>query len=204
MTVIHFPFCVLAFVLQCVIAKCSTPLSCIRAGRVIDPEGCDDANQQDGDGCSSTCQVERKFKCTGGSRFGPDTCARANDTWSTVPGLKRQDFNESLPDTLRVVPQFPTTDGQFSDANDHAGRSEIREYMNRSDVHTGRRQLLQMMKGTSIIMNLNIDYVEANAKKGNETMKIGHLINAIQDSDFMRRFQERMRDKDRPVVVSWT
>ncbi len=76
--------------------------------------------------------------------------------------------------------------------------------MSRSDVHTGRRQSLQMMKGTSIVMNLNIDYVEANAKKGNETMKVWHLINAIQDSDFMRRFQERMRDKDRPVVVSWT
>jgi len=29
----------------------------------VDVEGCDDANNVDGDGCSATCTVEEKFQC---------------------------------------------------------------------------------------------------------------------------------------------
>ena len=35
---------------------------------------CDDGNSIDGDGCSSSCQVEDGFKCSGGSFTNPDTC----------------------------------------------------------------------------------------------------------------------------------
>jgi cysteine-rich repeat protein len=31
------------------------------------PEGCDDGNESDGDGCSSTCQVEECWKCSNGT-----------------------------------------------------------------------------------------------------------------------------------------
>ena len=39
------------------------------------PEGCEDNNTISGDGCSSSCQVEHGFVCTGGSITQPDTCA---------------------------------------------------------------------------------------------------------------------------------
>jgi len=35
---------------------------------------CDDGNLNNGDGCSSTCQIEKGFNCTGGTLFIPDTC----------------------------------------------------------------------------------------------------------------------------------
>jgi cysteine-rich repeat protein len=43
---------------------------------VILPEEnyCDDGNNKDGDGCSSTCQVEIGYHCLGGSKSCPDTC----------------------------------------------------------------------------------------------------------------------------------
>lgn len=38
---------------------------------------CDDGNLVNGDGCSSTCQIESGWTCSGGNSFGPDTCGRA-------------------------------------------------------------------------------------------------------------------------------
>ena len=35
---------------------------------------CDDGNQVNGDGCSSSCAVERGFGCSGGSSITPDIC----------------------------------------------------------------------------------------------------------------------------------
>lgn len=35
---------------------------------------CDDGNNQDGDGCSRDCKIEKGFTCTGGSLEGPDNC----------------------------------------------------------------------------------------------------------------------------------
>ena len=35
---------------------------------------CDDGNLVDGDGCSSSCKVERGFRCLGGSLYSPDKC----------------------------------------------------------------------------------------------------------------------------------
>lgn len=36
---------------------------------------CDDGNDQDGDGCNSTCQVETGWECTGATETSPDTCS---------------------------------------------------------------------------------------------------------------------------------
>ena len=35
---------------------------------------CDDGNLINGDGCSSTCQIEVGWSCTGGSLTSPDRC----------------------------------------------------------------------------------------------------------------------------------
>lgn len=35
---------------------------------------CDDGNNFNGDGCSSTCIVEKGFTCSGGSPTTPDKC----------------------------------------------------------------------------------------------------------------------------------
>ena len=37
-------------------------------------EGCDDGNENDGDGCSAVCQPEAGFACTGGETGGSDVC----------------------------------------------------------------------------------------------------------------------------------
>ena len=42
--------------------------------RVLMATGCDDGNQIDGDGCSSSCQVESGWSCAGGSLTSPDVC----------------------------------------------------------------------------------------------------------------------------------
>lgn len=36
---------------------------------------CDDGNKIDGDGCSSQCDIEIDWTCSGGSATGPDTCS---------------------------------------------------------------------------------------------------------------------------------
>jgi cysteine-rich repeat protein len=35
---------------------------------------CDDGNTRNGDGCSSTCTIEKDYRCGGGSEFAPDIC----------------------------------------------------------------------------------------------------------------------------------
>ncbi|CDW84474.1 UNKNOWN [Stylonychia lemnae] len=43
-------------------------------GLRLDQNQCDDANLEDGDGCSSKCQVENKYVCKGGSSASKDIC----------------------------------------------------------------------------------------------------------------------------------
>ena len=59
----------------------SNPDSCIhRCGNGLrDPTGsyseaCDDSNQSNGDGCSSSCDVETGYACSGGTTSSSDTC----------------------------------------------------------------------------------------------------------------------------------
>ena len=42
--------------------------------RVSSTIQCDDGNMASGDGCSSDCEVETNFKCSGGSSTSPDIC----------------------------------------------------------------------------------------------------------------------------------
>ena len=35
---------------------------------------CDDGNTVSGDGCSNDCQIERGWRCSGGSHTSPDVC----------------------------------------------------------------------------------------------------------------------------------
>jgi cysteine-rich repeat protein len=35
---------------------------------------CDDGNTKNGDGCSSTCTIEKGYICTGGTPFRRDVC----------------------------------------------------------------------------------------------------------------------------------
>jgi len=40
---------------------------------------CDDGNLENGDGCSSECEIEEGWKCSGGNQFYPDTCQKINN-----------------------------------------------------------------------------------------------------------------------------
>ncbi|MCB0368770.1 MAG: hypothetical protein KDD45_04800 [Bdellovibrionales bacterium] len=46
--------------------------------------GCDDGNTKNGDGCSSTCEVEDGYVCTGGSPHSKDTCVRGLPSAVTI------------------------------------------------------------------------------------------------------------------------
>ena len=43
-------------------------------GIVVSSEGCDDANSNNGDGCSSACQVESNYICNGTTPSGASEC----------------------------------------------------------------------------------------------------------------------------------
>jgi cysteine-rich repeat protein len=43
-------------------------------GKNFGNEMCDDGNLDDGDGCSSTCEVEPDYQCGGGYPYKRDTC----------------------------------------------------------------------------------------------------------------------------------
>ena len=43
------------------------------AGNSLDAY-CDDGNTDDGDGCSSACQTEANYECSGGSASAADVC----------------------------------------------------------------------------------------------------------------------------------
>ena len=166
-----------------------------RAGKNIDPEECDDGNKADGDGCSSTCKVERGFFCLNGNRFGKDTCFDINQTW----GYRREDgYSANWPDQFAGVPDVIEHGRVLSNHSD-AGPST-----NPPGVRTGSRHLLQGYRGGSISVNLKIEYVKENANLGNKTMKPRHLLSALTHPEFLRRFQEQMRERDTPVVVSWS
>ena len=47
---------------------------CGKGVRISNSIQCDDGNLVDGDGCSSTCQIEEGFQCSGGSPSSPDQC----------------------------------------------------------------------------------------------------------------------------------
>ena len=75
---------------------------------------------------------------------------------------------------------------------------------NMSDVHTGKRSLMQAKFGGSIVVSLKVEFVRAHAAAGNRTMKIRHIFDAMRSPEFLRRFQEQMREREKPVVVTWT
>ena len=93
--------------------------------------------------------------------------------------------------------------------------------MNHFGVRTGSRHLLQgaeqQYSGGSILVSLRIEHRKENADLDNSTMKtadqgnstmkkmkITDLFSAIQHQDLLRQFQQQMRTRDKPVVVSWT
>lgn len=43
-------------------------------GKNMGKFGCDDGNTKNGDGCSSTCLVEKGYSCNGGTPVSKDTC----------------------------------------------------------------------------------------------------------------------------------
>ena len=43
---------------------------------LIPTHECDDGNQQDSDGCDSTCHIESGYLCTGGGPNSRDICSK--------------------------------------------------------------------------------------------------------------------------------
>lgn len=171
------------------------------AGKNIDPEECDDGNLEEGDGCSISCTVEEDFYCIGGNRFGPDLCRNKNQSLYFRRNEQPRESDSSWLDTLLREPELVTP--EFAAEYDQGANFRPREHMNMSDVHTGNRHLLQTYAG-SIVVSLNFEFNAQNADLGNRTMKISHLYRAINHPDFLRRFQEQMRERENPVVVTWT
>ena len=69
----------------CVNGACGSPPVVCGNGIIQSGETCDDGNLSNGDGCSSTCQVEPGFSCTG----NPSVCTSTSSCMSpaTCPGM---------------------------------------------------------------------------------------------------------------------
>ena len=78
-------------------------------------EQCDDNSTIDGDGCSSTCQIETGFKCTGGSPSSKDTCVAVCGDGVRVGPETCDDANPVADDgcsaTCQVEPGFTCSGG---------------------------------------------------------------------------------------------
>lgn len=171
------------------------------AGRTIDPEGCDDGNTEDGDGCSGECAVEEGFYCLGGNRFGADQCRTLNQSlWfrrtDAGPSWLGEDADLQMPDgSLYLGPRSEEGAVPSSSEEDlRISNSGLRQ----DDNHT-RRQY-----AGSIVVSVNVEFNSATSEDGNKTMYIRHLHQSLMHPDFLRRFQEAMREQDTPVVVAWT
>ncbi len=57
-------------------------------------EECDDANLQNGDGCSQSCKIEKGFACTG----YPSICQRKEET--STSSSDEQNETYTIPDPL--------------------------------------------------------------------------------------------------------
>lgn len=152
--------------------------------------------------------------CLGGNIFGKDICYDVNVTW----GFRREDQLQHSAvwiDRSVEAPDFVESGLARSNSVD-VGRS-----MNHFGVRTGSRHLLQrdeqQYSGGSILVSLRIEHKKEIADLGNSTIttadlgnstmkskKMTHLFDAMQHQDLLRQFQQQMRTRDKPVVVSWT
>lgn len=83
----------------CRYGECAICGDCWRESRLslTAPERCDDGNVLDGDGCSSSCEVEQGWTCTTNTSLGfkIDRCVRCNDlptNWADVQGYTCEDY----------------------------------------------------------------------------------------------------------------
>lgn len=151
--------------------------------------------------------------CLGGNIFGKDICYDVNVTW----GFRREDqLQHSAVWMDRSVEAPDLVESGLA----HSNPVDVGRSIDHFGV-PGSRHLLQgdgqQYSGGSILVSLRIEYRKAHADLGNRTMQISDLGNstmqkmkmtdlfsAIQHTDLLRQFQQQMRTRDKPVVVSWT
>ena len=103
-------------------------------------EACDDKNLKNGDGCSSSCQVEMGWACVGGHSLGPDTCAPQCGNAVATSEEECDDGNlaggDGCDSRCRVEPGWLCTVDQTSCASDVPclGRSECQQLLSKPAV----------------------------------------------------------------------
>lgn len=71
--------------------------------------GCDDGNTFDGDGCSSTCQIQTGFNCTYNNATIPNTiCKSLAGYLTSIVSLIRDDTSNSMAATIQFSPIPPS------------------------------------------------------------------------------------------------
>ena len=65
---------------------------------------CDDGNTVDGDGCSSTCSVEVKYRCENGTDVAPSACVYFGMIGLTLNKTERLEGSNSGMFTFLVNP----------------------------------------------------------------------------------------------------
>ena len=76
-------------------------------GIVVSSEGCDDANSNNGDGCSSACQVENNYVCNGTTPSGASECYLLQIEMTKDATIKASSSNSF---TLHFVPDVIISD----------------------------------------------------------------------------------------------
>jgi len=83
-------------------------------GKNFGNEMCDDGNLEDGDGCSSTCEVEPDYQCSGGYPYKRDTCQYIRTEIVEVKVNKHNDL------ILKFSRPIQSRDGTISERRDFA------------------------------------------------------------------------------------
>lgn len=69
-------------------------------------EGCDDGNLKDGDGCSSSCSVEDKWMCQGGSPTSASVCMISDFITMTVKYVRRVTTANRMQVGIKFSPSY--------------------------------------------------------------------------------------------------
>ena len=64
---------------------------------------CDDGNRVDGDGCSSKCEIEEGFACSGGNYISPDHCKNILPPKLLLTQLNTQIMTNSINNKTKII-----------------------------------------------------------------------------------------------------
>ncbi|MDP7282277.1 MAG: hypothetical protein QF475_01385, partial [Candidatus Undinarchaeales archaeon] len=174
---------------------CTNPAVCGN-GIFEKGEGCDDKNKNNGDGCSSSCQVEPGWSCTGRGYEGPTKCTsscgdgKLDETEACDDGNKEN--ADGCSDSCQIEVNY-----ECSNPDGNATKSVCEKIAEKQELHIDEKA--GNLKAYTMSYNERIDkstHSGVGSDKG-FTIKEGELV-AIDISDMVKA-----EDKDKIMSIRY-